>query len=213
MAAAGGPRASRPRFWLDVRFVFGVLLIVGSVAGVMLIVSSAERTVAVYAAAAPLAAGDVVTAKQLTTVDVRLGSSGSLYLAGDQLPEDGVMVTRSIAEGELVPLAAVGAATSIRDASIVIRTASDLPRGVTDGSVVDLWSAAEQESGRYAPPAVLVASATVVRTVESSGLIVDPDSHAVEVLVPKTAVARVLQAIANSDAISIVPVSQPLAAD
>ena len=217
MTAVRGIRPSRsgtgrPRFWLDVRFVLGLLLVLGSVGGVVVIVSSAERTVAVYAAAGPLAAGDVITADQLTTVDVRLGGAGDLYLAGGQLPEDGAMITRSIAEGELLPVAAVGAPTSIRDASIVIRTASELPRGVAAGSVVDLWSAAEEESGRFAPPAVLVASATVVRTVESTGLIVDSDARAVEVLVPKTAVARVLQAIANSDAMSIVPVSQPLAA-
>ncbi|THG30706.1 hypothetical protein E6C64_07830 [Naasia lichenicola] len=217
-SGAGSPRtgvggASRPRFWLDVRFVLGILLVVGSVTGVVLVVGSAERTVAVYAAAEPLAAGDLVTADQLTTIEVRLGGADGRYLSDGDLPDGGVMVTRSVAAGELVPIAAVGAPTSIRDASIVIRTSSELPRGVDAGTVIDLWSAAEQEnSGRYAPPAVLVGSATVVRIVEASGLILDADSHAVEVLVPKTAVARVLQAIANSDAISVVPVSQPLVA-
>jgi hypothetical protein len=64
---------------------------------------------------------------------------------------------------------------------------------------------------RFGPPAVLVGSATVVRVLESKGLISDSRGHVVELLVPRDKIARVLEAVAGGDAISLVPVSIPVA--
>jgi len=48
-----------------------------------------------------------------------------------------------------------------------------------------------------------------VRLVDQQGLVVDDGWAAIEVLVPRTDVARVLEAIANDDAIAVVPASLP----
>jgi hypothetical protein len=52
---------------------------------------------------------------------------------------------------------------------------------------------------------VLVPSATVVRTIEGDGLVAAQDGTSVEVRVPTKKVAVVLEAVANADALSLVP--------
>jgi hypothetical protein len=74
---------------------------------------------------------------------------------------------------------------------------------------VDLWAAERLDSSRFGPPAVLVPGATIVRLVEDDGLVAD-DGVALEVLVPRTSVARLLEALSNEDAVAAVPVSVPL---
>ncbi len=194
-------------FWFDPRFGIGLVLIVASVAGVGWIVAGADRTVNVWAARGLLTPGDTVDASDLVVRAVRLGEAGELYLAEAAMPEGGLIVARTVAEGELVPVAAVGTGTSDEQASVVVAVGSTLPRSITEGSVVDLWAAAGVEGGAgdFDPPAVLVSGATVVRVVEDDGLIVDGGATGVEVLVPRGKLASVLDAITSEDAISLVP--------
>jgi hypothetical protein len=202
-------RRTRKSFWLDPRFVIGLGLVIGSVAGVAALVSAADRTTLVYAARAPLGLGDIAHASDLVATKVRLGQAGDLYLSSGQLPDDGVVITRAIAVGELIPLSAVGTATEPEQTRVVVSVTGVLAASIGPGSVVDVWSAAEVDSGHFGPPAVLVGSATVVRLVDSQGLIAR-DSVSVEVQVPRNEVATVLESLANGDVISIVPVSTPV---
>jgi hypothetical protein len=196
------------RLRLDVRFLVGAVLVVGSMAGVWAVVAAAERTEAVYAAAGPLAVGDRLTADRLVLAPVRLGATSRHYLTPADLPDGGLVVTRAVDAGELVPESAVGSEAGLRLASVVVPLTGEPPRGVEPGALVDVWAAAEAADGGYGPPAVIVPGAEVVRTVEGSGLL-SSGSGAVEVLVPKDRVARLLQALANADALSLVPVTSP----
>jgi len=56
---------------------------------------------------------------------------------------------------------------------------------------------------------VIVSGATVVRLVESDSIIAADQAAGIEVLVPKSKTARLLQALANADAISVVPATMP----
>jgi hypothetical protein len=56
---------------------------------------------------------------------------------------------------------------------------------------------------------VIVSGATVVRVIESDGLVASDDAASLELLVPRLRIARVLEAVANDDAMSIVPASIP----
>lgn len=202
-------RATGVRGRLDLRFVLGLVLVLGSVGGVWAVVAAAERTEAVYAARSALAVGDRVTGDDLVLAPVRLGSAGAHYLDPGDVPAEGLVMTRAVDAGELVPSSAVGAESSLRMASVVVPLAADPAHGVEPGALVDVWSAPETEQGAYGPPAVLVGGAEVVRTVEGGGFLASGSASAVEVLVPKDRVARLLQALANADAISLVPVTSP----
>ena len=205
----GARAGARRRFWFDPRFAIGLLLIVASVAGVVGIVGAADSSVLVYAAREPLAPGDRVDADDLVGTSVRLAGAERLYLVPDDLPDDGLVVTKAVAEGELVPASAVGATEGERQTSIVVGVAGELAESVAAGSIVDVWSARESTGGVFEAPVVIVSGATVVRLVDRQGLVVDNDSRSIEVLVPRTDVARVLEAIANDDAIAVVPASLP----
>lgn len=203
------PRSPKS-FWFDPRLAIGIGLVLASVAGVIGVVAAADRSVLVYAASTALTPGDRVYPADLMATSVRLGIANDRYLSEGDVPADGVLITRSVSAGELVPASAVGAATSIRVAAIVVKVSGELSHSITSAAVVDVWSAEATDDRRFGPPAVLVGSATVVRVLESTGMISDGRGHVVELLVPRNKIARVLEAVAGGDAISLVPVSIPM---
>jgi len=203
----GDQQRTHRSFFFDPRFAIGLGLVVASVIGVYAIVQSADRTSDVYAARSPLVAGQRVDADDLVVRSVRLGGADRLYLASDALPGDGAVATRSVKAGELVPASAIGSTASVNETSVVLRVKGDLAASIAPGTNVDVWSAAQTQRDRYDPPAVLVGGATVVRVIETDAMVASDDALSVEVRVPKKKVAAVLEAIANADAISLVPQS------
>jgi hypothetical protein len=203
------PNAPARRFWFDPRFAIGLALIVASIVGVLFIVSAADSSVRVFAAREPLSPGDTVDAGDLVATSVRLEGAERLYLTPEDVTADGLVVTKPVAEGELVPASAVGSRDGERLTSVVLGVDGQLAASVGPGSLVDVWTARSTTGGDFEAPAVVVASATVVRLVEDSGLVVDDRAMSVEVLVPRDRVARVLEAVANDDAVAVVPASLP----
>lgn len=208
--AAARERRERGRLRFDPRLAIGVGLVLASVAGVYAVVASADRTVEVYSASVVFNPGDRIRASDLHREHVRLGELRGRYLTPERLPGKGVIATRTVLAGELVPASAVGSVAGDRFSSVVVTVGGQLARSVEPGVVVDVWSAAETEHGDFGPPAVLVGSATVVRVVESTGIIADGGTVSVEILVPRVKIARVLEAVANGDALSLVPVGLPI---
>jgi hypothetical protein len=202
VALALGTRRRRP---FDPRVLIGLLLVVGSVGGVVAVVRVNDRTVPVYAAAEPLVPGARITGDAVRIARVRLGSAQDRYLAAP-LPRSGVVVTRSVAEGELVPLSALGSAASVTDVSVVVPLTTKPAAAVVAGSAVDLWSAekATASGEKGAPPHVLVSGATVVRLVAPTGVLATDRGATLEVQVPREDVAAVLQAVADGESVSAV---------
>ncbi len=201
-----GRQPGRRRFWFDPRFVLGLVLVAGSVAGVGAIVAGADRSVTVYAARHSLAVGDVIDTADLVATGVRFPDATALYLTPERMPDDGLIVTRTISAGELVAAAATGTRAGESVTSVVVDVRGTLPDAVAPGAVVDVWAARQEERGAFGPPAVIVGEVTVVRIVEARSLITDGGSSAVELRVPKAKVAAVLQSVANDDAVALVPV-------
>ncbi|GGF01226.1 hypothetical protein [Mycetocola zhadangensis] len=194
----------RSRIRLDPRFVVGIALILVSIVGVWLVVQSADRSTPVYLARTTLSVGDVVRDGDLTLTHVRLGEADTHYVADGAIPEDGLVVLRTVLKGELLPQSAVATDATVNVSAIVVGSTSTLPESIDAGSLIDVWSAQVQDDGTFAPPVVLVPGASVVRVVEQQGL-VDAGGQDVEILVPKGKVASVLAALAGKDAISVVP--------
>jgi hypothetical protein len=208
MSAASPVPRPRPA-WREPRFLLGVVLVLASMAGAAGLVAASDRTAVVYAARHALAAGDEVAPGDLVGVRVRLGKTTAAYLTS--APQPDTVVTRTVAAGELVPLGALGSASARHETSVVVGIAGELPAAVAVGSTVDVWSAAATAQGstgpRFAAPRVLVPGAIVVRVVRESGLGAS-GGVAVEVRVPTTATARLLDSLANGDDISILPAGE-----
>lgn len=203
MTAVEHTRAPRRAPWADARFLLGILLIVASVLGVWFVVSAARQTDAMLAASRTIVAGQIVSADDVRVVEVALGQAGTTYLADGAL-EPGVVATRTVARGELIPRTAVGDASASRTTSVVVRSAADVPAVVGPGSVVEVWAAPLVERGLYDPPRILVADATVAR-VERDESMMGGGAASVELSIPRADVATVLAAIADQSAVSVVP--------
>jgi len=203
-----GSTRARRRFWVDPRFVIGLVLVASSIAGVGAIVVGSDRTTAVYTARHTLTVGDHLEKANLVETRVRLGGAADLYLSPAVAP--GLLVTRTILAGELVALSAVGEPSGEMTTSVVVDVPGRLAARVASGSIVDIWSARATGPGEYAPPTILVARAVVVRIVEPTGIIAADNGQSVEMLVPKANIADVLEAIMNGDALAIVPVNTPV---
>lgn len=195
---------TRPRaFWSDARFVLGILLVVASIAGVWFVVTAARQTVPVFAAARTIVAGTALSGDDVRVVEVALGQMGDAYLAPESL-EEGLVATRTIPSGELVPQSAVGDASAATVTTVVLRSAVDVPGSVEPGSVVEVWSAPLIERGRYDTPRILVADATVVAVTRDDSMI-GGGSAALEVVIPRADVAATLAAMSDESALSVVP--------
>ena len=205
------PLVTRRHRLPDPRIGIGVALVLVSALGVTGIVAGLNRTVAVYRADQSLVAGDRITAADLAPTSVRLGDAQRLYLTGP-LPADGLIVTRTIEAGEIVPRSALGTLDGVQTATVVVDLAVRPAGGVDAGTVVDLWSAPRKTgtADEYGAPVVLVSGATLKRLVPVAGLSLGGQQNTVEVQVPRDDVAAVLQAAADDSRISAVAVSAPV---
>lgn len=202
-----GSTRTRRRFWVDPRFVIGVVLVVASIAGVGAVVAGSDRTTAVYTARHTLTVGDELTPADLIEMRVQLGDAAKLYLVPSPHLHEGLLVTQTILAGEFVARSMVGESSGSDATSLVVDVPGRLAASVAAGSIVDIWSARGTGPSQYAPPTVLVGRAVVVRIVEATGIIATNNGQSVEVLVPQANVGALLEAVMNGDGLAIVPVN------
>lgn len=193
------PRA----FWADARFFVGIALVVASIAGVWFVVTSARTTVPVLAASRTLVAGEAVASGAVQVVQVSLGAVGAAYLTPAAL-DDALVATRTIGAGELVPLAALAPAASSRVTTVVVTSATEIPKSVTAGTVVEVWAAPRLERGAYGVPEILVADA-IVRSVGEKAAVMGRPGVSLELVIARAEVASTLGAVAADWSFSIVP--------
>jgi len=205
-----GSTGTRRRFWVDPRFVIGIVLVAASIAGVGAIVAGSDQTVAVYTARHTLTAGDRVKPADLVEARVQLGPTAKLYLAPGRDLREGLLVIQTILAGELVARSMVAQSSGSEATSMVVDVPGRLAASIAAGSVVDVWSARATGPSEYAPPTILAGQAVVVRIVEPTGIIAASNAQSVEILVPKATVGALLEAIMNGDALAIVPVNTPV---
>lgn len=202
---------------IDGRLLIGVVLVLASVAGVVALVGSADRRVTVYAAATTIAPGMRIDSGDLVLRSIALDDARALYLTSADIPAGGLVATNVVRRGELVPRSAVGSEEGTDSTSLVLQLAGQVSQSVVAGATVDVWSSASTTSldevageGGFGPPIVIAADAVVVRLVDDDGFVSAGDGQSVEVLVPRSQVARLLQAIADGDALAVVPAGIPL---
>jgi hypothetical protein len=207
---ANDPAPRRRRLWFDSRFAIGLVLVLASIGGVVAVVTVSDSSIDVLAARSTLVPGAEVDSSDFVATSVRLDAASSLYLSPGDVPDDGLIVTKTIARGELVPSSAVGASAGVRQAAVVIAVSNQLAASIEPGTLVDVWAARESADGDFSGPLVVVPAAVVVRVIEGDGIMVNAAAANVEVLVPRARIARVLEALANGDSLSLVPVSLPV---
>lgn len=189
---------------IDLRLFIGVaIVVIAAVAGFSL-VSSTENTTSVYAASRTLTPGHVLQEKDLVLTDVKLGKSTTSYMTSDQF-SPGSVITKSINAGELIPVSAVGTAKQVATTNVVVQLDVPLSAEATVGSTVDVWASIAAGQGVFGPPAVIIQGAQIAQITEATGLAASTGAVRVEIVVPQSKVAALLESQANGDAIALVP--------
>lgn len=200
-------RTTRPR-WLDVRIIGGVLLVVAAVVIGARVIGASSHTTPVWAASRNLAAGTVLTAADLTAVDVNLSGNATHYLAADQAATGvvGASLGAAVGAGELVPLSAVQP-TPAGKVFVIGVTPDRMPPGVTHGSVIDLYLTSGGTTTSSEAVTTLVSSSLVVQSVlapASGGLSgATSNRYQIAVLASAATADSLVKALPRGDAIIV----------
>lgn len=206
--AVRSARRDRGGARLDPRLVIGVALVAGSALGVWALVDALDDSTEVLVAPDTLTPGTRIGATDLRVESVRLGALADGYVLPADVPDEGLVVVRTVRAGELLPAASVADRETAGLATVVVPSRGPLAGEIAPGAVVDVWSAGELERGAVEPPAVLVSGAQVAAVVEPEGMMAS-DGPSVELLIPRDRTAAMLEALASGDAIDLVPARLP----
>lgn len=164
----GAARLPRAR-WLDTRLLLGLLLVLLSVVLGAKVVASADERVQVWSVTRDLGADTRLTGDDVEVAAVRLDDVAGRYVSAEQAV-DGLVLTRPVGRGELLPVTAVGQAGARDQRRVVIEVERFAVAGLTKGQVVDLYVVRGSESGAPPAPAELVLPAvTVAEDVRGGG--------------------------------------------
>ena len=148
------PRRVKAPSWLDLRLVIGVVLVLGSVVLGAKIVSGANHSYRMLAATRDLAAGTLLSRDDVQSVRVQLPDRGRGIYLSDDADVLGKQLNRSLANGELLPAAALGTAAALTTVTVPF-TADNAPT-LSPGQRVEIWL-----STKTCASVVLLADVTV----------------------------------------------------
>jgi hypothetical protein len=135
--------------WRDPRLVVGLLLVCASVLLGARLLASGDDTTPVWATDGPVASGAGLTASDVRVVRVRFSSEADAgrYLSADAPLGAGLVATRDLGEGELVPADAVRAGGgSLRQLPLTLPSGA-VPPAVRVGTRVDVWAVPREAGG------------------------------------------------------------------
>ncbi|MBA2465641.1 MAG: hypothetical protein H0V42_11815 [Nocardioidaceae bacterium] len=144
------PDASRHRVsaWRDPRLVVGIALVALCALLGATLLGRGDGTVGVWATRTELAESQDVTAEDLVRHELRFAEQADAdrYLPADQPVPEGLVLSRPLGAGELVPRSAVGAGTPEQSVEVPLSVPSDsVPSTVGVGSSVDVWVVPDRE--------------------------------------------------------------------
>ncbi|THJ65970.1 hypothetical protein E8P82_10020 [Arthrobacter echini] len=200
---AQAPRLRKPS-WKDPRLLIGILLVLASTAGVIALLESQNTTAEVYSARRDIAVGSALTPEDLVAVPVRLGDSGGSYLPVSEGIPDGAVLTRLVAEGELLPAAALGRRDELNRKPVGLTVEDPLPSGTGPGDRVDVWVSARTDTNSFEEPRLLLEAAEVAELTEGESALGASSSTLVQVLVEDAAMPDLLDALSNDARIAVV---------
>lgn len=201
MGSTTGPVAGRLRRpgWTDPRLLIGLVLIASAVALTAWTVARADHTMPYYAARDTLVPGQAIDAGDLVVVRVKVSADEYVASATDL---DGLVATRVIEPGELVPASALSPSADVSTRPVAIEASRPLSEEVVPGAVVDVWVTTHADG---AAESRLVAQGLVVSSVgDDGGAFAATAADVVYVVVDASEVGELLTALAGDGEVAVV---------
>jgi hypothetical protein len=188
------PKRVKTPSWLDLRLIAGVVLVLASLLIGAKVVGGAHRTYRMLAVTHDLAAGSTIRDGDLRPVDVRLPGHGEGVYVKDTADAVGRQVNRALANGELVPVAALTSSRALTTLSVPFAggNAPDLHAGQR----IELWL-----STKSCPSVVLLADVTVQQAHASDTQLASGRGQDVVLAVSAGLADRVVGALAADGAV------------
>lgn len=198
LPAPAAPRLPKAR-WLDARLLVGLLLVAGSVVLGATVVARADDRVQVWRLVRDLGPGSTLARGDVTVTAVHLDSASARRYAAVREPVTGLVVTRALGRGELLPVSAVRPAGEPAPRRVVIEVDRTGAAGLAKGSVVDVYAVRDTVAGEEGPPQRVLAAVTVAEDVRSAagGFGGGGATVGVALLVEEPDVAAVIDAVAH----------------
>jgi hypothetical protein len=193
-------RIKRAR-WLDPRLVGGVLLVLLSVVVGSKVLADADERVQVWSVTRDLGADTRLSASDLAARSVRLDGEAARYVSADQHLE-GLVLTRSVGDGELLPVAAVARTGTGDQRRVVVEVDRIGAGGLDKGRVVDVYAVHDAVAGETpAPPELVLTGVTVAEDVKAGGSAFGGSASkaGVALLVDGDDVSSLIDAMAHGD--------------
>jgi hypothetical protein len=200
LATPAAARLGRAR-WLDPRLIGGVLLVLLSVVVGAKVLGDADERVQVWSVTRDLGADTQLSADDLAARSVRLDDAARRYVSADQ-HLDGLVLTRPVGNGELLPVSAVARAGTSDQRRIVVEVDRLGAGGLDKGRVVDVYAVREATAGEDPPrPELVLTGVTVAEDVKAGGSAFGGSGSkaGVVLLVDGKDVANLIDAMAHGD--------------
>lgn len=208
LPAPAASKLQRPS-WRDGRLIAGVALIAGAmVAGGAALVhfdSSEQMLQATHA----LVPGQRIGKGDVRAVKVRMDGAHARYLRAEAAFPRG-QVVRAVQSGELVPAAALGDPSVLRQRTIALSATTGQSAILAPGSVVDMYVSDKQRAATgdtdYQDPRLLISGVLVARVArDGNGLGSNTGDSSVQVQIADAQVPAVLSAVNKGAKIDLVP--------
>ncbi len=166
-AASPTPRRLKRPTWLDPRLAFGAVLVLGSVVAGARLVGGANHSYRLVALRHPMAAGSVLGPSDIVGVAVQVPGRGAGVYVEDPKAVVGRQLNRDVAEGELVPAAALGIPE--RTTSVTIPLAVDTSPPLSAGERIEVWLSTKACSAAVVLADVVVQGVRVAGAFSATG--------------------------------------------
>ena len=182
-------------------FLASSLLVVGSIVGAWVLIEQSKTTEVFLVTKQNLASGTSLTAADLDQIPLSMFEISGSYLQPDALV-DGLVLTRPLAAGEVVPVSALTTAELTNWSNVVLTPALELSSQIEVGTKVSIWSSPHLDFQTFGEPDLLATDIEVVKIIEPLGNFADT-SKSVELRVPKNSLQYLIGAITNNDALAL----------
>ena len=177
------------------------LLVLGSMVGAWVLIEQSKTTEVFLVTKQNLASGTSLKASDLDQIPLSMFEISGSYLQPAALVE-GLVLTRSLAAGEVVPVSALTTAELTNWSNVVLTPALELSSQIEVGTKVSIWSSPHLDFQTFGEPDLLATDIEVVKIVEPQGNFADT-SKSVELRVPKNSLQYLIGAITNNDALAL----------